>query len=247
MRHKIGVRCLFVAKGLPTSTFAQMVRHQIVKAACTLMLIGFAAGFIVQIELLKPRASFLSPRVWPKLMTLHAWATSISLVIICLSTVSFIQQRKTWRLWGIWLGFAVVPIVFGLLLILILRNSPNESYYLSVSLFVTAYRHAFGIAILMAALGGLSAMNKMKLKRISLRVSAGFALLITLSGFVLTVLQASIGVSGIPKGYIEYPYALARVHFYSSLAAIMCLALSVAYLIYLWRCPIKTEKAVEVF
>ncbi len=224
-----------------------MISDKISKAACVLMLIGFAAGIILQIELLKPGISFLSDPVWPHLITLHIWATVISLLTIILSTFSFIRYRETFGLWGIWLGFCLVPILIGVLLHVMLKNASEDSYYLSVSLYVTAYRHAFGVAVLLAALGGLSALNKVKLKTVSLTISFSFALLITAFGIVLTVLQASIGINGLPKGYVDYPYAFAQLQFYSGLAAMACLSLSAAYVVYLWRCPVRTAKVEEVF
>jgi len=224
-----------------------MLRETVLRAACLLLFIGLAAGFILQIELLKPGVSFLNDSVWPKLLTLHIWATPLSLLAICLSTMSFVRHKETWGLWGIWLGFCLVPIAFGVLLQFILSNSPNESYYLSVSLFVTAYRHAFGIAILMAAFGGLSAVNKMKSKRVSRKISFGFALSITATGIALTTIQAGIGINGLPKGYIDYPYAFAPAQFLTGIAAMTCMGLSAAYLVYLWRCPSEVKKMEEVF
>ena len=162
-----------------------MLRDQIVKATCLLMFIGFAAGLIVQIELLKPGVSVLGPSVWPKLLALHIWTTPISLLMICVSTISFSRHKETLELWGIWLGFSLVSILLGALLQVILKNAGTDSY-LSDSLYVTAYRHAFGLAVLCVALGGLSAMNEIKQKRISFPISISFAVLITATGTALT-------------------------------------------------------------
>lgn len=210
------------------------------------MFTGFAAGIILQIELLKPGISFLNQSIWPHLITLHIWASAISLLIICLSTLSFLRQKETWGLWSIWLGFSIVPILFGVLLQLMLKNSPPNNY-LSDTLFTTAYRHAFGIAVLLAALGGLSAASKMKRKMISLTVAFGFAGLITAAGTILIVLQARVGTNGIARRYIDYPVEFAALQFNSGIAAIACLSLCAAYVVYLWRCPVKTVKAAEVF
>ena len=145
-----------------------------------------------------------------------------------------------------WLGFCLVPILLGALLQVMLKNAGTGSY-LSDTLYVTAYRHTLGVAVLLVALGGLSAMNKMKQKTVSLSISIGFAVLITASGTALTILQASVGLNGIPRRYIDYPDEFAQLQFYSGIAAITCLALSAAYVVYLWRCPKTLEKAEEVF
>ena len=209
------------------------------------MFAGFAAGIILQIELLKPGISFLDQSIWPHLITLHIGATALSLLIIGLSAISFIRQRETWGLWGIWLGLSIVPILIGALLHLMLKNLPTDNY-LSDTLFTTAYLHAFGIAVLLAALGGLSAMNRMKRKIISFKVSFGFAGSIAVAGTILTVIQASAGLNGIARRYIDYPAEFAQLQLFSGISAIACLSLSIAYVVYLWRCPVKT-KAAEMF
>ena len=170
-----------------------MLRDQIIKAACLLMFIGFAAGISMQIELLKPGISFLNQSIWPHLITLHIGATTISLLVICVSTIPFIRHKETLGLWGIWLGFSLVPILLGTLLQAVLKNAGTDSL-LSETLYVTAIRHAVGIAVLLAALGGLSARAKMKSKTISLKFSFIFASVITVSGAALTILQASVGI-----------------------------------------------------
>ena len=228
-----------------------MVRDYIIKTASLLLLIGFACGLIGQIELLKPGISFMSPSLWPQLLTLHVWATAISLIVICLSTISLIRDKTTLGQWVIWLGFAIVPILIGILTNLMLENvQAPDSYlkdtsYLKETTFVTANRHAYGTAVLLVALGGLSALQRVKFESLSLIISFGFALLITASGVTLAILQAALGVSGLPKQYIDYPIVFAPFQFYSSVAAITCFFLSAVYVILLWRHSDKKAGAIE--
>jgi len=222
-----------------------MVRDYIIKTASLLLLIGFACGLIGQIELLKPGISFMSPSLWPQLLTLHVWATAISLIIICLSTISLIRDKTTLGQWAIWLGFAIVPILIGILTNLMLENVQSPDSYLKDTTFVTANRHAYGTAVLLVALGGLSALQRVKFESLSLIISFGFALLITGSGVTLAILQAALGVSGLPKQYIDYPIVFAPFQFYSSVAAITCFFLSAAYVILLWRHSDKKAGAIE--
>jgi len=225
-----------------------MVRDYIVKTACLLMLIGFTTGIIAQVELMKPGISFMSEAFWLQLIDLHAWATTISLIAICMSTISIIRHRITLEQWAVWLGFSAVPVLFGLYMHLMQINARVENNYLTDTTYLTACRHAYGTAGLLAALGGLSALKKMKFENLSLKTSFGFALLITTCGIALSILQASLGVFGMPRGYIDYPIGFAQLQFYSSVAAIACFSLSIIYLFLLWRhSDEQIEKVEEVF
>lgn len=210
------------------------------------MFVGFAAGIILQIELLNPRIWFLSDAVWPSLLTLHAWSTPLALLVICLSTISYIRPKNIWGLWRIWLGFCIVPLLFAALLQLITTNASTDNF-LSDTMYVTGFRHALGTAVLLAALGGLSAMNKVKLKVFSRKISFIFALFIASSGTVLAVFQTVLGLNGMPRRYIGYPNEFAQLQLYSGIAAITCFSLSAAYVIFLWRRPYKIGIAEEVF
>ena len=212
-----------------------MVRDYIVKTASLLLLIGFGAGLAGQVELLKPGISFMSPERWSQILPLHVWATTISLVVICLSTISLIRNKTVLRLWAIWLGFAAIPFLSGALIHLLLANAGGPESYLSDSYFMTANRHAFGTAVLLVALGGLSALQQVMFKSVPLKISFVFALLITGSGVAAAYLQASLGLNGLPRGYIDYPAQFAPLHFYSGVAAIACIFLSASYVIFLWR------------
>ena len=61
------------------------------------------------------------------------------------------------------------------------------------------------------------------------------------------VLQARVGVKGMPRQFIDYPNEFAQAQLYSGLAAIACLSLATAYVVYLWRCSKTLEKAEDVF
>ncbi|MDB2439917.1 hypothetical protein N9W89_14485 [Hellea sp.] len=225
-----------------------MIRDYIVKTASVLLLVGLACGLAGQVELLKPRVSFMSPSLWPKLLTLHIWATAISLVVIVLSTISLIRDRTALGQWAIWLGFGAVPLLFGILINLTLANVQSPQSALEDTVYLTANRHAYGTAALLVALGGLSALQQVKFKSLSLKVSFGFALLITGSGVALALLQALLGLNGFPRRYIDYPIQFAPFQFYSSVAAITCFFLSANYVILLWRHSNKKAGAIdEVF
>jgi len=222
-----------------------MLRDSIIKTACLLMLFGFTTGIITQVELMKTGTSFMSQSVWSLLLFLHVWATTIALVAILLCTISFIRHRATFGQWAVWLGFCTVPVLFGILLHFIYISAQAEDSYLEHTTFLTAYRHAYGMTVLLAAIGGLSALKKMKCPNLSFKTSFGFAFLITTSGITMTALQAGLGLNGLPRRYIDYPYAFAHLQLYSSIAAIGCFSFSTIYIILLWR--LSDEKIEEVF
>jgi len=222
-----------------------MIRDYIVKAASLLLLVGLACGLAGQVELIKPRISFMSPSLWPPLLTLHVWGTAISLVVICLSTISLIRDKTTLGQWAIWLGFGTVPLLFGLLINLMLTNVQSPDNYLTDTYLVTANRHAYGTAVLLVGLGGLSALQRVRFESLSLKLSFVFALLIAGSGVALTLLQAQLGLNGLPRRYMDYPSEFAPLQFYSSVAAIICLFLSAAYVILIWRHSDKKTGTIE--
>jgi len=224
-----------------------MVRNYIIKIASLLLLIGLAAGLAGQIELMKPGISFMSPDLWIKILPLHVWATAISLILISLSTISLIRDKAALGQWAIWLGLGAVPLLFGLLINLMLSNVQSHDSYLTDTTFLTANRHAYGTAVLLVALGGLSALQKVKFKSLSLKFSFGFASSITFSGVAFVFLQVRLGLHGLPRRYIDYPIEFAPLQFYSSVAAIACFFLSAVYVILLWRHSDKKAGAEEVF
>ncbi len=176
----------------------------------------------------------MSPELWIKISPLHVWLTTISLVIICLSTISLIRDRTVLGLWAIWLGLGTVPLLYGgLVNSMLIGQSPDS--YLRDTTYVTAIRHAYGTAVLMVARGGLSAWKRTKFEGLPLKISFGFALLITGSGVALSLLQTQLGLNGLPKRYIDYPVEFAALQFYSSVAAIACFFLTAVYVILLWR------------
>jgi len=93
-------------KSVTVGYIEHMVRYYIVKTASFLMLSGFAFGIIGQGELLRPGIAIISPELWIKILPLHVWLMAISLVIICLSTISLIRDRTTLGQWAIWLGLS---------------------------------------------------------------------------------------------------------------------------------------------
>jgi len=225
-----------------------MVRDYIVKAASLLMIVGFSAGVVGQAELLKPGISYMNFSLWDKILTVHIWATPVSLAAICLSTISLIRDRRALGQWAIWLGFCAVPLLFGVLINVILANVQSPESALFDTVYLTANRHAYGTAALLVALGGLSALQKVKSKYLSFKVSFGFAFLISCSGVALAFLQARLGMQGMPRRYIDYPHEFAQSQFYSSIAAMTCFTLAAIYVMLLWRCPDeKVEKIGEVF
>lgn len=224
-----------------------MVRDYIVKAACVLLLVGLAAGIIGQIELLKPGILFMSPLLWSPILSLHAWATPVSLLVICLSTISLIRNKTTLGQWAVWLGFCTVPLVFGVLINEVLANAQPPKNFIADTVYLTANRHAYGTAALLVALGGLSALQKVRSKTLSLKISFGFAFLITSSGVALALLQAVLGLQGMPRRYLDYPHAFAQLQFYSSIVAIACFIMSAIYVILLWRHSDKKTGAEVIF
>jgi len=222
-------------KRLHRVTVSNMVREYIVKTASLFLLIGLICGLAGQVELIQPRVSFMRPSLWPHLLTLHIWATTISLVVICLSTFSLIRDRTTFGQWAIWLGLGILPFLLGVVINLMLTNVETSNRFLMDTVLVTSNRHAFGTAALMFALGGLSALQRVKFVGLSFKISFVFALLIAASGFILSLLQSRLGSYGLPRGYIEYPIEFAPLQFYSSVAAIACFILSVIYVIVLWQ------------
>ena len=232
-------------QGCLKAKFLDMLRSHTIKIACVLMLVGFAAGVTGQVELLKPGISFMSKSFWPKLLTLHVWATSISLVAICLSTISFIRYKTTFGQWGVWLGFGIVPFAIGALMYLVLAKTRQPDGVLLDTTYASAYRHAFGTLVLLIALGGLSAWKKTKAANLSLTVSFAFALSITITSVTLVILQARLGLMGMPREYIDYNPVFASFQFYSSIAAIACLSLSAGYVFRLMWLPDDDLQKVE--
>ena len=222
-----------------------MIRDYIVKAASLLLLVGLACGLAGQIELIKPGIFFLSPLLWPRILTLHVWMTAISLVVIFFSTASLIRDRTTVGQWAIWLGFGTVPLLVGLLINLMLTNVQSPNSALTDTYFATANRHAYGTAALLVALGGLSALQRVRSESLSLKISFVFALLITGSSVALALLQSQLGLHGFPRRYIDYPIEFAPFQFYSSVAAILCFFLSAVYVILLWRHSDKKTVTIE--
>lgn len=212
-----------------------MIREYTVKTASLLLLVGLIIGLAGQVELLKPGISFMSPELWGQILPLHVWVTVISLMVICLSTISLIRDKTTLGQWAIWFGLATIPLLYGGVISLMLLNVGGPDSYLSDSYFMTANRHAFGTAVLLVALGGLSALQRVKFKSVPLKVSFGFALLITGSGVAAASLQATLGLNGLPRRYIDYPAEFAPLHFFSGIAAIFCVFVSAIYVILLWR------------
>ena len=213
-----------------------MIRGYIVKIASLLLLVGLACGLAGQVELIKPRISFMNLSLWSRLLTLHVWATVISLVVICLSTISLIRDRTTLGQWAIWLGFGTVPFLFALFMNLILINAQSPDSFLTGTYFVTANRHAYGTAVLLVTLGGLSAWQRVRFESLSLKISFVFALLIAGSGSALAFLQYQLGLLRMPRKYIDYPIEFAPFQFYSSVAAIVCFFLSAVYvMLLLWH------------
>lgn len=222
-----------------------MTRVSIIKISVLLLFIGLLCGLTGQVELMKPRVSFLSESLWPQLLTVHVWATAISLTVICLSTISLVRDKTTIGQWAIWLGFAIVPILFGVLINLVLANAQSPNNFLADTVYITANRHAFGTAGLLFALGGLSAFQTVNFERFPLKISFAFALLISGSGVALAVLQCILGLNGLPRRYIDYPVEFASFQFYSSIAAISCFLLSAVYIILLWRHSYKRSSRLE--
>jgi heme/copper-type cytochrome/quinol oxidase subunit 1 len=222
-----------------------MTRVSIIKISVLLLFIGLLCGLTGQVELMKPRVSFLSESLWPQLLTVHVWATAISLTVICLSTISLVRDKTTIGQWSVWLGFAIVPILFGVLINLVLANAQSPNNFLVDTVYITANRHAFGTAGLLFALGGLSAFQTVNFERFPLKISFAFALLISGSGVALAFLQSIVGFNGMPRRYIDYPDAFAPFQFYSSISAIACFCLSVIYLILLWRHSYKKSSKIE--
>ena len=226
-----------------------MIREYIVKFACFFLMLGLTAGTIIQIELLKPGILLLSETAaYSYLLPAHIWLTSISLLVIFASTISLIRQGSTLGHWAVWLGGALfILILAGAPLQLTLSRLPSDTY-LADTYYLTASRHAYGIAFLLASLGGLTALIKIKVKTFPLKISFGFASLITLSGSALTILQAGLGQNGLPRRYIDYPEQFADPQFYSSVAAMACFGLSVIYIIMLWRGSRNaSEKSEDIF
>jgi len=226
-------------------TVTHMVRDYIIKTASVLLLLGFVCGFVGQAELMTPGVSFLSDSLWVQILPLHIWATAISLVVICLSTFSLILNRKTFGQWAIWFSFAAVPTLFGILINVVLANVDSPDSYLTDTYYITANRHAYGTAVLLVALGGLSALQRVRFESVPLKISFVFALLITSSGVALALLQAQLGLNGTPRRYIDYPVEFAPLQFYSSVAAMACFFLSAVYVILLWRYSNKRLGTIE--
>ena len=224
-----------------------MLRQYILNGACFSLLISFAIGMIVQLELLRPGIQFLNEAIWIQLLSLHRWLTPISIVIICLSTISLIRHKRTFGLWAIWLGFSLLPLLYGLLTQLILSNMAKDAYFHD-TVYLTANRHAYGMALLMVALAGLSAFKKMRQEKLSLITASIFAFLISVSAVIMAFCQAALGASGMPRQYADYPNEFAPLQFIASLSGMICLSLASIYVILMWRRPAKESDTVkEVF
>lgn len=212
------------------------MRDYILKSACGLLFIGLVAGLIGQIELMHPGILFLSEAAYLHIVRIHVWATSISLVIICLFTLPLVGRKGTGRFWIIWGVAGVLPLLIGLVINLMLFSAGADAY-LHDTVYATANRHAYGLVALCFALGGISAWQTGKGKSVPLKVTIPIVILISVSALVFILLQASLGLSGMPRRYVDYPEAFALSQFYASLAAIICLGLAGLYLVLLWRRP----------
>ncbi|WP_026942900.1 heme-copper oxidase family protein [Hellea balneolensis] len=222
-----------------------MIRDYIVKAATLLLFVGFASGLVGQVELMRPGISFISPELWTKILPVHVWAMIISTAVIVLSTISLIGDRTILGQWAIWLGFSTIALLCGALLNLALSNVQSPDSFITDTYFITANRHAYGTALLLVALGGLSALQKVKFESLPLKTSFVFALLVTSTGIALAFLQSQLGLYGLPRQYIDYPNEFASLQLYSSIAAITCCLLSVVYIIILWHHSNKKVGTIE--
>lgn len=205
------------------------------KAATLLMGLGLLCGLAGQIELLRPGILFMGPEMWPNILNLHIWITTLAAIVICVSAVTVMSGQGAAAQWAIWFGFALLPLLIGALINVNLRNTVPVDSYLSDTYYVTAGRHAFGLALLLVTLGAFSAVERAKSKRLSLIVTLIFAFLITASGIAMVLFQAGLGLNGLPRKYIDYPEAFAQGHFFAGLGAIACLGGSAAYIMLLWR------------
>lgn len=213
-----------------------MARDYILKFGCGLLFVGLAAGLIGQIELMQPGILFLSEAAYLRLVQAHFLATPLSLGIICLVTLPMVGRKGTGRYWIVWGAAAFLPLFIGLVIQLMLSHAGADAY-LHDTVYKTANRHAYGVAGLCFALGGLSAWQKMKGKSVPFKIAIPTATLISLSAVLLIIAQAGLGLSGMPRRYIDYPQEFAQSQFFVSLAAIICLSLAGLYLVLLWRRP----------
>jgi len=139
-------------------------------------------------------------------------------------------HKGTARHWIIWGVAAALPLLNGMVLQLMLSNAGAEGY-LHDTVYITANRHAYGV------LGGISAWQTGKGKSVPWKITIPIAVLISVSALVFILLQASLGLNGMPRRYVDYPQAFALLQFYASLAVVICLGLASLYLVLLWLRP----------
>lgn len=224
-----------------------MLRQNILNGACFFLLLSLVIGTILQIEHLKSGGQILKGSMWSNLLPFHAWLTPLSIVIIVVSTLSFIRHKRTFGIWAIWLGFSLLPLLYGLLTQGLLSNLDKDAF-LHDTVYLTANRHAYGVVLLMVALGGLSAFKKMKQERLSLIMAIIFAFPISVSGVVMNIYQARLGFSGMPRRYYDYPDEFASLQFIASLSGMICFTLAAIYVVLMWRRSAKeSDKIKEVF
>ena len=213
-----------------------MITDNVLKSACGLLFIGLAAGLIGQIELMWSGILFLSEAAYLRLVQVHFWVTPLSLGTICLVTLPMVRRKGTRRHWIVWGLAATIPLLSGLVIQLMLLNVHPDAY-LHDTVYATAIRHAYGNVGLCFALGGISAWLTEKGKSLPWKVTIPIAVLISVSALMFILLQASLGLNGMPRRYVDYPQPFALLQFYASLAAIICLSLAGLYLVLLWRRP----------
>ena len=213
-----------------------MTTDRVLRSACGLLFIGLSAGLLGQIELMRPGILFLSETAYLRLVQAHLWTTTLSLGIICLVTLPMVGRKGTVRYWILWGLAAATPLLNGLVIHLML-STLDANAYLHDTVYTTANRHAYGIVGLCVALGGISVWQTGKGKSVPLKFAIPIAVSLSISAFVFIIFQASLGLNGMPRRYVDYPEAFALLQFYASLSAITCLSLAGLYLVLLWRRP----------
>jgi heme/copper-type cytochrome/quinol oxidase subunit 1 len=213
-----------------------MTTDRVLRSACGLLFIGLSAGLLGQIELMRPGILFLSETAYLRLVQAHLWLTPLALGIICLVTLPMVGRKGTVRYWILWGLAAATPLLNGLVIHLML-STLDANAYLHDTVYTTANRHAYGIVGLCVALGGISVWQTGKGKSVPLKFAIPIAVSLSISAFVFIIFQASLGLNGMPRRYVDYPEAFALLQFYASLSAITCLSLAGLYLVLLWRRP----------
>lgn len=210
-----------------------------------LVVIGLACGVAGQIELLQPELAFFSQRAWITALPVHRLALLAGLGLCVLATLPALRHRAAWGEWAVWGAAALFCVAAGVYLTVFLQRISAVNSSLHDTVFMSARWHAFGLAFMMVAIGGVSAGLRSWGIRLSALVSLMFAAGVLVSGGAMVWYQAQLGFMGVPAGYIDYPSFFTAQQQKAGYAGLACLGVMIALAVRMWAASRKAKADVQ--